>query len=174
MWFSKYKLSRSTIVRKAAHTIIECTDIELYFECSSLFREKVWKALGFFQVKEGTFPSPKHPCFRAVCALICRAENVQVCADLEMAHGCDTTFRLFWESRMEGALWQNTQFLCRHCSCSPRQPALWHIPCLGRILSDRAVWICVPCLHCERSEDTTKGLEIPTHYSKKNSHFLNK
>lgn len=53
-------------------------------------------------------PSPRTPCFRAVYILICRAENMQVCADLKVAHGYDTTFKLFWEYRMEGALWQNT------------------------------------------------------------------
>lgn len=65
---------------------------------------------GFSRGKKGHIPSPspKRSCFRAVYVLISRVENVQVCADLKMAHGYDTTFKLFWEYRMEGALGQNT------------------------------------------------------------------
>lgn len=94
------------------NSITECTHIKLYFEYFALFREEVCVEGADISPgrKKGNTPSPspKIPCFRAVYILICRVENMQVCADLKVAHGYDTTFKLFWEYRMEGALWQNT------------------------------------------------------------------
>lgn len=69
-----------------------------------------------------------------------------VCADLKMAHGCDTTFKLFWEYRMEGAQAECSAPL-QALWLLPTSTAIWHILCLGRILSHRTVWIFIPALH---------------------------